>query len=241
MKTVDAFATELKELGDRIDRLEQSHASPADIDAAKILLSGLLPRQRIHWSQEIVHTDRLAVLATAGVWTLFLNNTGLEWSWRVALASGVSAVLIGLWRWYARSVDDAIAKLYPAIMRYEQALGIRANESALLGLRTKYNDSIDTVRQLVDEKRIGARGHLVVDWFAVVVISGMGACTIRAGDFASLRFWGSWRDTIHPYALLLVNVASVLFVFWVMNAYQTNGKTLERFRRGVRDAITRGS
>jgi hypothetical protein len=220
MTTVDELVTELHEMRQRIERLEASPLNSPDIEAAKSLLSGGFPRQRIHWSQEISQTDRLAVLATLSIWALFLKDGTGEWQWRVAVASGLSALVIGLWRWQARHLDDGIAALYAPIMHYENALRISAENSLLRGLRRTHN-SPEKVAQLVRDKRIGTRGHLAFDWVAVIAILAMAAITLIAGWSESISCC-AWGNPLHPYALLLLNVLGMLLVIWAMNAYQTN-------------------
>ena len=135
--------TDAEKIADIVRRLEKLEAGrPADVDAAKVLLSGALPRQRIHWSQEIAHADRFAAGGLIGVWTLSLHSGVSEWT--VGWASGISSLLLGLWRLKVRNVDDAIARLYPAITRYEIALGIPHETSTLLG--RKQHDTESTIR-----------------------------------------------------------------------------------------------
>jgi len=77
------------------------------------------------------------------------------------------------------------------------------------------------VAQLVRDKRIGTRGHLVFDWVAVIAILAMTAFTLIAGWSESISCC-AWDDPLHPYALLLLNAIGMLLVILAMNAYQTN-------------------
>ena len=68
----------IEALAERVTQLERGVDRANEMEVAKALMSGTLPRQRIHWSQEILHLDRLAVLATIAIWTLFRRPTRSE-------------------------------------------------------------------------------------------------------------------------------------------------------------------
>lgn len=97
----------------------------------------------------------------------------------VVLAAGLSSLLLALWRWYARYLDNHIVKLYPEIMLYEHVLGVppdsgitgyldRKIRDLLLGLYQ--NQRPQVVRQLVKDRHIGRRGHLPFDIFVIILI-----------------------------------------------------------------------
>lgn len=211
--------TDAEKITDILQRLETLEAGrPADVDAAKVLLSGALPKQRIHWCQEIAHTDRFAVGGLLVVWTISLHNGIADWP--VGWASGISSLLIGLWRLNVRNVDAAIARLYPAIARYEIALGIPHEASTLLGARQQ-NDTEGTIREKVEGRIVGSRGHLPFDWAALFLIIAMAGATLKHGNL------GTWTccdfgTPFHPFVLLLFNATGVVMVLFAMNCFQTD-------------------
>src|SRR3989344_2795564 len=194
--------TDAKMIKDILQRVEKLEACrPVDVDAAKVLLSGALPRQRVHWSQEIAHTDRFAIGGLIAVWTISLHSGTTAWP--VGWASGISSLLIGLWRLNVRNVDAAIARLYPAIIRYEIALGIPHEASTLLGGRQQ-NDTEHTIREKVEGRLVGSRGHLPFDWVALFLIIAMAGATLKYGGAGPWTCCDCGTD-FHPFILLLFN------------------------------------
>lgn len=216
MSTVEGLEKEVKTLQDRVSELEGAYRKQSEADAAKALLSGQIPRRHIHLSQEIGHWDRYALVGTIAVWTLFLRNNPSDWS--VAWASGLSSILVGVWRFYARYLDDAIAETYPSIAHYESALQVMPDNSVLKKLMKKGLTS-DSIREIVQAKLAGDRGHLPFDWLGLMLIPLMGIATVYSGDWGRLTCCG-WLP-LHSYSLLLFNLVGVVLVLWAMNGFQT--------------------
>jgi len=94
----------------------------------------------------------------------------------IAFASTISIVLLVLWRWYTRYLDNGIANLYPELIFFEGKLSCPpqyATSSYLKRNLGSAGDLLDplsfeqksqVVAQLVKEKRIGDRGHAVINW-----------------------------------------------------------------------------
>lgn len=229
MSSSEEFSKTVDDLRQRLDRLEA--ARPSDADAAKALLSGALPRQRIHLAQEIAHTDRAAILGSVAVWAICMNaGIGGITDWRVAWGSGLTSLLLGLWRLYVRYVDNTITHLYPAIARYEDVLGIPPEDSSLLGLRLKFG-SLELIREKIKSREIGTRKHLLFDWVALIVVSGMAAATLATGNAHTLTSC-AFGAPFHPYALLVFNITSIALILYALNAFQTvNGGIRNIFRK----------
>lgn len=200
----------------RLERLESTR--PSDVDAAKVLLSGALPRQRIHWSQEITHADRFSITGALAIWPVFLHGGITDWS--VAWASGLSSLLLGLWRLNVRNLDAAIAQLYPAITKYEVALGMPSQTSTLRDARAG-SDTEESVRRKVEARRMGSRGHLPFDWVALLLIIGMAFATWKMGH-GSVVTCCDLNASFHPLTVLAVNALSCFMVVIAMNCFQTN-------------------
>ncbi len=163
---------------------------------ARVLLS-VAEQRRQHWSTAIGVLNGLAVTIIVGLWTFFLksfldtssfvnpaitpaDSQAFAFSYVVA-AAGLSAIVLGLWRLYVRYIDDEIASIYPEIMSYEQLLGVGSGAgiqkyilrqprigAAFAQLFPEQRQQL--VAQLVKDKRIGRRGHGVIDAIVFVAL-----------------------------------------------------------------------
>jgi hypothetical protein len=221
------FEETLKVLEERINNIEMNGPTHKT-EIAKSLLFGTLPQRRIHLVQEIARANTTAILGTMGVWTVCL--TGDITDWRLALASGLSSLPVGVWRLYVRIVDHDVACLYPKIIQCEEDLNIPINLSELPKLRKIYS-SAEEVRRKVEERQIGHRKHLYFDWVAFFAVFIMSIPYFYV-DRSQLSWWPQWGALLHPYVLLSLNVSGALFVLWAMNAYQTKKGGLKRLWQG---------
>jgi hypothetical protein len=203
---------------------------------ARTLLS-IAEQRRQHWANAIDVATGLAVTVNIAIWTFFikefLDNTSLinnETSQPFAFsyiifAAGLSALVLGVWRYYVHEHDNAIANVYPDILFYEQILnvphdmGIRKYlsegnsnfQTYLLGLCPE--QELEAVKNLVKTKSIGRRGHLKwnlwVFFFDVVfvgLIVGGAYSPYGHWDIPSLLKSGQWLS----YPLLLIAGVGVL-------------------------------
>jgi hypothetical protein len=164
-------------------------------DNAGRLLS-IAEQRREHLSTFITALNGLAITIVVGIWTFFLKSfsdtsaflnpaakpedfQAFAYSYVVA-AAGLSALVLGLWRLYARYIDDEIANIYPEIMSYEQVLGVGSYGGiqkyilkqpqisiAFAQLYPKQRQQL--VKHLVEDRRIGRRGHGVI--YAIVFVA----------------------------------------------------------------------
>jgi len=156
-----------------------------------------------------------------GVWSFFLKaffdyspvlRTGTDFATSqpfgfsyIVPAAGLSSLILALWRWYVRYLDDSIAKLYPEIMLYEHILGVPSDSGiteyishekqvgeALSGLCQDQQRQI--VCQLVKDKHIGRRGHLPLD--IIVFVSFSIFVLIATADIWNLSHLGMLSDLL---------------------------------------------
>jgi hypothetical protein len=165
-------------------------------ESARTLL-GVAEQRREHLSTAIRALNGLALTIVVGLWTFFLKsfldassfvNPAIvpEYSQPfafsyVVMAAGLSAIVLGLWRLYVRYIDDEIANIYPEIMSYEQVLGVGSSagiQRSILKqryIRAVFAQLYQTERQqlvarLVEDRRIGRRGHDVIDTIVFVAL-----------------------------------------------------------------------
>jgi hypothetical protein len=88
-------------------------------------------RLRTHWSKVITNHLTLSLTINVALWSYFIKsfvespmkNDDERVVFLVA-ASGISSILLGLWRLYTRYIDGAIAQLYPDFIYFEGKLDV---------------------------------------------------------------------------------------------------------------------
>lgn len=210
----------VRELEKRVQKLEGSAAQQCSkVEEAKIMLSGLGGR-RHYLGQGIDGADRLALTLVVAIWALFLRNgipaSGSAMGW----AGGLSSVVIGLWRLYARSLDNGIAKLYPSIWYYEREVGVAVENSLVLKSRKDW-PSVEALRKGVEDRIIGTRGHLSFDVVALVLVLLMAGVTLYNGGWRQLTCCGCGIP-VYQYVLSILYLVGVLLIILAMNIFQTD-------------------
>jgi hypothetical protein len=197
-------------------------------DSAKVILAGEHSRRRGYLTSVIANMGGLAIMGTLSIWAflvkwdILFENTPNTWdmfSTRIAWASALSSVLIGLWRFYVRSLDSSIIQLYPAIYMCERML--LPEEICTIKPPTKVqslskNDvaSENLGWVTVCNKDFEGRGHNVIDWLAVILIIIFGVISIVvAYSQEVIKIGGS--GTLHPIRLLLFgNIIGLLLILF---------------------------
>jgi len=155
-----------------------------------VLLSGEYSRRRGYLSQVITSWNGYALIGMLSIWSFCVDwrnllgdcNSQEMFSIQIAWASALSSVLLGLWRFYARYLDDAIIHMYPAIYICESSL---IHEK----LRTiKPPKNIRPLSSCIDYKNIGwinvynrdfgSRGHQVFDFIAGILVVAFGTTIV---------------------------------------------------------------
>lgn len=156
-------------------------------DAQSLLRS--TQQLRTHWSGVITSHLSLAITINAGIWSYFLKSyldsvskgstDALSY---IAFSGGISTILLGLWRLYTRYLDDNIANLYPDFLLYEGVLDVPVNRGTsgylirnvpnvdgILKGNFTLEKKVEAIAKVVRSKRIGSRGHWVIDLFVSVI------------------------------------------------------------------------
>lgn len=151
-------------------------------------------RLRTLWAG-VISRDFICIIAIiAGIWTYFLKayvesittNPGHSISY-LAVAAGLSSLLLGLWRVFTQHIYDRVAGLYPDLLLCEQSLGVETNQGTagylrrtiprlgriLSGEELNPNQKSEAVSFLVRKKSMGRLSHIVIDITVLAVIVGM--------------------------------------------------------------------
>lgn len=232
---------------------------PSEENARRLL--GIAEQRREHLSTLITALNGLAVTVVVGIWTFslksfldtssFLNpeispadSQAFAFSYVIA-AAGVSAIVLALWRLYVRYIDNEIANMYPEMMRYEQILGVDIDAgihryiSRQRSIREVFPNLCPgqrqrLVAQLVEDKRIGRRGHGVIDaivfvtlFFFIVAILG-DVCVQLSNQTLSKMVWLS-QILGNPLLGLkwvgyVLTATGLVVCIWVFLHFQRNPK-----------------
>lgn len=167
---------------------------------AQALLSST-QQLRIHWSGVITSQFGLSLSINVALWSYFIaafigsDEKGGFNSLYILVASSLSAFLLGLWRLYTRHIDDHIANLYSDLLHSESVLNISSDRGTSRYLskavpnvknlinsdELKIKEKIKCIDILTSMKRMGERGHLNLDLFAlllILIISIISVCLI---------------------------------------------------------------
>jgi hypothetical protein len=160
---------------------------------ARVLLQST-QRVRTLWAGAIARDFIYVVTLNAAIWTYFLKayvetlstntNHGLSY---LAVAAGLTSLILGLWRVLTHHTYDRIAGLYPDLLVCEQSLGVGTHQGTagylrrtiprlgriLSGEELNPNQKSEAVSFLVRKKSMGRRSHVVVDIIVLAVIIGM--------------------------------------------------------------------
>jgi len=201
-------------------------------DRATYLLS-TAEQQRQHWSGMINTLMGFVIVANVGIWTYSLSNflrtlelPNLPLPFYIISGAAISSLSLFAWRWYTHVLDDQVTNLYPEIIYYETVLGINHDYGVsgyLIRSIPQLKDMLSRklcpeqrsalIRILVNKKRIGGRGHNIIDWITVAVIIaillGCVVAEILVGDLCSYvaqirqGIWGSYI-ALHIIGIVLI-------------------------------------
>lgn len=197
-----------------------------DDDARALLQS--TQNLRALW-QGVISLDYLFALAiNAAIWTYLLrafiesvstgSNQGFSY---LAVATGLSSLVLGLWRLHTRYLYNRIAGLYPDLMLCEKILGIEAYRGTaaylvsiiprlrriLSGEELNPHQKEEAISYLVAEKSMGRLSHLVIDIIVLaIIISLFGLCISVKSSLQIPLATGSITATIIGFLLVLCGI-----------------------------------
>ena len=198
-------------------------------DDARVLLQST-QRVRTLWAGAISRDFVYAVALNAAIWTYFLkgyveslsSNPSQGFAY-LAVAAGLSSLILGLWRVFTSHTYDRIAGLYPDLLVCEQSLGLESNQGTagylkrtiprlgriLSGEELNPNQKSDAVAFLVRKKSMGRLSHIVIDITVLVVIVGMFVLLVSMYSKIQLSLAiGSVISTILGFLLLVFSMLS---------------------------------
>jgi hypothetical protein len=177
----------------------------------------------------VISRDYIFVIAiNAAIWTYLLrayiesfstpSNQGFSY---LAVAAGLSSIMLGLWRLYTRYIYNRIAGLYPDLLLYEKILGIEPDHGTtaylvgtiprlrrlLSGERLNPNQKGEAISYLVAEKRMGRLSHIIIDIIVLgIIISLFGLCISLYSKVQLLLATGSLVVTIIGFLLVICSI-----------------------------------
>jgi hypothetical protein len=198
-------------------------------DNARVLLQST-QSVRTLWAGAISRDFVYAVALNAAIWTYFLKgyvesfptNPSEAFTY-LAVAAGLSSLILGLWRVFTRHTYDRIAGLYPDLLVCEQSLEVEPNQGTagylrraiprlsriLSGEELNSNQKSEAVSFLVRKKSMGRRSHIVIDIIVLAVIIGMFVLCVSIYSKIQLSLAiGSIIATIMGFLLLLFSMLS---------------------------------
>jgi len=168
-----------------------------ELENSRVLLQN---REQIrkHWSGLIINLTGFLVVAIAAVLSFIttyvfdnLDDFSKIYS-AFIITVGLCSTAVGFIRWYIRSVDNQIVRIYPSILRYEQMLGVPVDEGILEYLLTHWGKSkndkqelithfsslnnderVSVLKALINKRRMGGRGHEIIDLIFLIVIASL--------------------------------------------------------------------
>jgi len=212
-----------------------------ELENARVLLQN---REQIrkHWSGLIINLTGFLVVTIAAVISFVatyvfdnIDDYGGVYS-ACLISAGVSSIAIGFIRWYIRSVDNQIARIYPSILRYEQMLGVPVDEGILEYLLTHWgkdkkdkqkfmtnflslnnSERVSALKILINKGRMGGRGHEIIDLIFLIVIALL----------AVLLFFLFVKIDVDSPVLLVITGFFLIIVGWslVHRAYSKYQRT----------------
>jgi hypothetical protein len=198
-------------------------------DNARALLQST-QRVRILWAGAISRDFVYVVTLNGAIWTYFLKgyvasfstSPGEAFSY-LAVAAGLSSVILGLWRVFTRHTYDRIAGLYPDLLECEQILEIESDQGTagylrrtiprlsriLSGAELSPTQKSEAVSFLVRKKSMGRLSHIVIDVIVIAVIIGMFVLCVSIYSKIQLPLAvGSIIATILGFVLLIFSLLS---------------------------------
>jgi len=178
-------------------------------DEHAIALLEIRENLRNHWSGYISNLLGFCIIANAAIWSIFIYSFTQHcsdisnWVASGLLSAGLSSIVLGVWRWYSKSIDQQVANMYPEILHYERILGVPANRGILNYLEQNYRirdiiksvakeDIEEAIKKLIAMKRIGGHGYKIIDIAVIVLdsillIVGLLACVLDCRGLIDLN------------------------------------------------------
>lgn len=200
------------------------------------------------WTGVIAKHVVFIIVLIAAFWSYFLKayiesvaiNSAQGFSY-LAVAAGLTSILLGLWRVYSRYIYNSLAGLYPDLLHCEKILGIEPYrgtggelQKCIPRLRRILGDNElnpdqkqEAISFLVETKRLGQRSHLVIDFIIIVIIITMFVLCISVHAKIQLPLAiGTIMATIGGFLLVLCGI----FTFQRYPSQSTIATTITKYQ-----------
>lgn len=197
-----------------------------DDDARALLQS--TQNLRAFW-EGIISLDYFFALAiNVAIWTYLLrafiesfstgSNQGFSY---LAVATGLSSLVLGLWRLHTRYLYNRIAGLYPDLLLCEKILGIESDQGTaaylvstiprlrriLSGEELNLPQKVKAISFLAADRSMGRLSHMVIDIIVLgIIISLFGLCISLYSNLPFPLTIGSLMATIIGFLLVLCSI-----------------------------------
>lgn len=197
-----------------------------DDDARALLQS--TQNLRAFW-EGIISLDYFFALAiNVAIWTYLLrafiesfstgSNQGFSY---LAVATGLSSLVLGLWRLHTRYLYNRIAGLYPDLLLCEKILGIESDRGTaaylvstiprlrriLSGEELNLPQKVKAISYLAAGRSMGRLSHMVIDIIVLgIIISLFGLCISLYSNLPFPLTIGSLMATIIGFLLVICSI-----------------------------------
>ncbi len=185
-------------------------------------------QMRALWAGVISRDFVLIIAFIVAIWSYFLKAY-IEWASNspdnglafLAVAAGLSSILVGLWRLYTHYIYNRLAGLYPDLLLCENILGIEQYRGTagylqrsiprlrriLGGNELNPNQQQEAIAFLVERKGLGRRSLLVLDFIGIALIIMMFVLCISVHNKIQLALAaGTIIATILGFVLILCGI-----------------------------------
>ncbi len=185
-------------------------------------------QMRALWAGVISRDVVFIIAFIAAVWSYFLKayidsasnspDNGLAF---LAVAAGLSSILLGWWRLYTHYIYSRIVDLYPDLLLCENILGVEPYRGTAGYLQRTIprlrrilgenelnpNQQQAAISFLVESKSLGRRSHLVLDFIGIALIITMFVLCIGVRNKIQLDLAvGTIIATIMGFVLVLCGI-----------------------------------
>jgi len=195
-------------------------------EVAKAVLSGAYERRRGYLTSQLTTWNQVAATSTIALWAFFVHweallgqhPDGRLFATQVAWAGALSSLVIGLWRYWSRRVDNDLVRLYPAIYLSERLL--LPPEVCTISPPTKTAPLTSTMiaggieYRPFPNKDFGGRGHGCLDWTGTVLIFLFAVSSVLVAASLGVITLPCVDPREPATFLLLGNLAGLALVAW---------------------------
>jgi hydrogenase-4 membrane subunit HyfE len=200
------------------------------------------------WAGVISKNFVFTIVFIAAVWSYFLKayiesvSTGFSHGLSyLAVAAGLTSILLGLWRVYNRFIYNRLAGLYPDLLHCEKILGIESSRGTAGDLQKRIprlrrilgeselnpDQKQKAISFLVETKRLGQRSHLVIDFIMIVIIISMfGLCISAHAKIQLPLAIGTIIATLAGFLLVFCGI----FIFQRYPSQSTIATTITKYQ-----------